>query len=209
MDVHAHGVELLEAVHAVHEEDDGPAPLYRLYGPGQEVGRHRLKILEDAHPVCVAENLVSLVIVTVTDVGRGHEHLEGVLLINLHFAGLYLLVKLFHFLLSVAGEAEFLLVTPEDTRPRLDRGFGEHVVEDNNLVTRLVTHQDEHRPPTLADTILNQQPHSVINLFPDHDFVLCCNLAVKTASETIVQMNQRESEYTRWMLYLWRIYFKF
>ena len=172
MDVHAHGVELLEAVHAVHQEDDGTAPLHCLYCPRQEVGCHRLKVLEDAHPVRVAENLVGLVIITVTDVGRGHEHLKGVLLVNLHLARLDLFVQLLHLFLPVAGEAEFLLVTPEDIRPRFDGGLGKHVVEDNDLVTSLVADQDEHRPPTLADAILNQQPHSVINLFPDHDFYL-------------------------------------
>ena len=144
MNVHAHGVELLEAVYAVHQEDDGAAPLHCLYGPRQEVGCHRLKVLEDAHTVSVTENLVGLVIITVSDVGRGHEHLEGVLLVNLHLARLDLFVQLLHLFLPVAGEAEFLLVTPEDIRPRLNSGLGKHVVEDNDLVTSLIADQDEH-----------------------------------------------------------------
>ena len=180
MDVHGHGVELLEAVHAVHQEHYSAAPLHRLYRPRQEVGGHGLEVLEDAHPVSVAENLVGLVIITVADVGRRHKHLEGVLLVNLHLAVLDLLVQLLHLFLPVAGESELLLVAPEDIGPRLDGGLGEHVMEDHDLVPGLVPDHNKHRPPTLTDAILNQQPHSIINLFPDHDYI-CSNFAVRTA----------------------------
>ena len=131
--VHAEGVELLEAVHAVHQQHDGPAPLHRLYRPRQQVGGHGLEVLEDAHPVRVAEDFVGLVVVAVADVSGGDEHLEGILLINLHLACLYFLVQLFHLLLPVTGETQLLLVTPENIGSCFHRGFGQHVVKHNHL----------------------------------------------------------------------------
>ena len=179
MYIHAHGVELLEAVHTVHQEHNSAATLHCLYRPRQEVGGHGLKVLEDTHPVSVAEDLVGLVVITVADVGRRHKHLEGVLLVNLHLTILDLLVQLLHLFLPVARKSKLLLVTPEDIWPRLDCGLGEHVVEDNHLVPGLVSDHDKHRPPTLANAIFNQQPHSVINLFPDHDFYFVVTLLLK------------------------------
>ena len=155
--VHTEGVELLEAVHAVHQQHDGPAPLHRLYRPRQQVGGHGLEVLEDAHPVRVAEDFVGLVVVAVADVSGGDEHLEGILLINLHLSCLYFLVQLFHLLLPVTGEAQLLLVTPENIGSCFHRGFGQHVVKHNHL---------------RRQQVINEKPSVVFNAISPHALVI-------------------------------------
>ena len=92
VDVHTDGVELLQTVDVVYQQHDGSSSLHGLYCPRQQVGCQGLEVLEDAHAVRVAQDLVSLVVVGVAYVGGGYKHLEGILLINLHFSCFYLLV---------------------------------------------------------------------------------------------------------------------
>ena len=118
---------------AVDEQDDGTAALHRLLRPGEQVGGEGLKVLQRAHAVGFAEDLVGLVVVgyyhethkilvavAVADVGRGDEQLERVAFVDIQVASFDFLLELLHFLLPVAGEAELLLVAPEDVGPRLD-----------------------------------------------------------------------------------------
>ena len=116
MHIHTECVQLFEAVDAVNQEDDGASALDSLDGSGQEVGGQSLEVLEDAHPVGVAEDLVGFMIVAIPDVGRGHEHFKWILFIEFHLACFNLLVQLFHFLLSVTREPKFFLVTPKNIR---------------------------------------------------------------------------------------------
>ncbi len=63
---------------------------------------------------------MGLVVVAVADVGGGDEELEGVVLLHVQFAHLDLVLDGLHALLAVRGEAELLLVAPEDGGPGLD-----------------------------------------------------------------------------------------
>ena len=118
--VHRQGVQLLQGRHAVDEQDDGTAALHRLHRPGEQVGGEGLEVLQRAHAVGFAEDLVGLVVVAVADVGRGDEQLERVVFVDIQVASFDFLLELLHFLLPVAGEAELLPVAPEDVGPRLD-----------------------------------------------------------------------------------------
>ena len=86
---------------------------------------------------------MSLVVVRVADVGGGDEHLERVLLIDLHFACFNLLVQLFHLLLSVAGESELLFVAPENIWSGFHSSLGQHVMENNDLPDNNVERGEE------------------------------------------------------------------
>ena len=58
VDVHRHRVELTEGLHCFEEHDDAAAALDSLDRPGKNIGRDGLKVLQHAHAVRVAENLL-------------------------------------------------------------------------------------------------------------------------------------------------------
>lgn len=58
--------------------------------------------LQDAHAEGVSQDLVCLVVVTVADVGRSHEQLKRVILVQVQCSGFYLLLQLPHALLPIA-----------------------------------------------------------------------------------------------------------
>lgn len=58
--------------------------------------------LQDAHPVCVSQDLVGLVVVTVADVGCSDEEFKRVILIQIQRASIYFLLQVSHALLPIA-----------------------------------------------------------------------------------------------------------
>ena len=78
MDVHAHAVQLLQALDGAQEEDDQPAALDGLDGPGHEVGRQGLEVLQDEDADRGAQDAVRVAVVAPVDVGGGDEELEVV-----------------------------------------------------------------------------------------------------------------------------------
>lgn len=133
--------------------------------------------LQDAHAEGVAQDLVGLVVVTVADVGRSDEEFKRVILIQVQGASFYLLLQLPHALLPIAvshifhtffrlskceaakiserrfrspAEAQVFFVAPEYRGSCSDGGFGQHVVQNDNLDHRkpLVTLNGSWNKPT-------------------------------------------------------------
>jgi hypothetical protein len=78
---------------------------------------------------------VRLRVIAVTDVSGGDEQIERIIFPHVHRAALDPFLKLFHPLLPVAAEIQLLLVAPQYGGSRLDRGLGQHVVQQNDLIT--------------------------------------------------------------------------
>lgn len=77
--VHGNGMQLLEAGHGPHQEDDQPSSFYGFDSPAEQVRRERLKILQDEHLVGITQNLVRLLVVGIPDFIRADEQLKGII----------------------------------------------------------------------------------------------------------------------------------
>lgn len=64
------------------------------------------------------------------------------------------------------ADLELVAVAPEDGGAGLDAGLGEHVVEVDDLVARLVADDDEHGPLPLPHAVLDQRPDALVHLLP-------------------------------------------
>ena len=104
--VHRHGVKLLEGSHRAEQEDHEPAALHRLDSPRQQVGRHRLEVLEHQHAKGLAEDFVRVAIVAPPNVGLRHEEVEGVVRGGVVRPPRLRLLNLSHALLAVRREAQ-------------------------------------------------------------------------------------------------------
>jgi hypothetical protein len=65
-----------------------------------------LTYLQHTHPKGVPQNLVSVGIVAIADVGRGHEEGEGVVLLGIQQPPLHHLLHLLHPLLLVTAQSK-------------------------------------------------------------------------------------------------------
>ncbi|RNA28999.1 hypothetical protein BpHYR1_052339 [Brachionus plicatilis] len=155
--VHAHGVELFERGERAEQDEDEAAALNCFDGARQQVGGERLEVLQHQHAVCVAEDFVRLVVVAVSDVGGGDEELERVVVVHVQFAAFDFFLDLFHALFAVRRKAELFFVAPEHVGPGLDLRFGQHVMQDDALVARLVADHHEHRAVLGRDAVLDQR----------------------------------------------------
>lgn len=153
--VHGHSIELLERLHGLEQDAHETATFDSLDSTCQQVGRERLEVLQHEHAERVAEYLVRFVVVTVAYVSRGHEQFERIIVVDVEFAALDLLLDLLHALLAMRREAEFFLVAPEHTRSRFHLRLGQHVMQDDHLVARLVAHDHEHRAMLESNAILD------------------------------------------------------
>ena len=99
---HGHGVELLQGVHGSEEQHHNTTTLHSLHSSRKEVGGQGLKILQNAHPKGVTEHLVGLLVVSVTNLSGGDEHLKGVVLVGIKQSPLHCLLDLLHPLLAMA-----------------------------------------------------------------------------------------------------------
>lgn len=66
----------------------------------------------------------------------------------------------------MAADLELVAVAPQDGGPRLHAGLGEHVVEVDNLVARLVADDDEHGALPLPHAVLDQRADALVHLLP-------------------------------------------
>lgn len=160
---HGHGVELLERRHALEQEDNDSTALNGLNSSGEQVGRKCFEILEDAHAVSVSENLLGLLVVSVTDVGDRDEQLKGILLVDFADATLDIALDLGLALLAVGAEAEILLVAPEDGGAGCDLSLGEEPVQVHDLVLALVAHQDEETSVLGLHIVLDEGVDARVN----------------------------------------------
>ena len=70
VDVHGHGEQLPERRDRLEQQDDDAAAFDRLHRPRQQVGGQGFEVLQHAHAVSVAKNLVRLLIVAVPEIVR-------------------------------------------------------------------------------------------------------------------------------------------
>lgn len=77
-----------------------------------------------------------------------------------------------HALLTVSGEAEILVVTPENRGTGLDSSLGEHVMEVHNLISALVTNDNEHGTMAHSHTILDNGADAGVDLLSHVYFFL-------------------------------------
>lgn len=70
--------------------------------------------LQDAHAEGVSQDLVRLVVVTVTDVGRSNEEFKRVILVQIQCASFYFLLQLPHAFLPIAVKDIFFLDTNQN-----------------------------------------------------------------------------------------------
>ena len=166
VNIHDHRVETGQRGERREQQDDQTAALNGLNGPGQKVRRQRLEVLQYAHAKCVAEDPLRVLVHAVGDVGGLEEEGEGVGLLGVHEAALHELLDLLGALLPVAADLELVAVAPEHGGARLDAGLGQHVVEVDDLVARLVADDDEHGPLPLPHAILDQRADALVHLLP-------------------------------------------
>jgi hypothetical protein len=67
---------------------------------------------------------------------------------------------------DATADLKLVAVAPQDGRPRLDPGLGEHVVEVDDLVPRLVADDEEHGAVLLLHSILDQRADALVHLLP-------------------------------------------
>lgn len=77
--VHGNGMQLFETGHSPHQEDNQPSSFYCFNGPAEQVGRKRLKILQDEHLVGITQNFVRLLVVGIPDLIGADEQLKGII----------------------------------------------------------------------------------------------------------------------------------
>ena len=153
--VHANRVQLLQASQRVEEHDNHPAALNSFHGTAEHIGRNGLKVLQNAHAESLAQDLVCVLVVGVSDVFRRHEkfNLIDFLLVKLPF--LLQLLYLFHALLARACDFQLGLVAPEHTGLSLDSRFVQQHVQVHDLVKTSVADDQEKGPVVGPDAVLN------------------------------------------------------
>lgn len=67
---------------------------------------------------------------------------------------------------SSPADLELVAVAPEDGGARLDAGLGEHVVEIDDLIARLVADDDEHGALPLPHAVLDHRADALVHLLP-------------------------------------------
>ena len=144
VNVHRHGVQLLQAAHALQQEYNQSSTLYCFDRPCQEIGCKRFEILQDTHAVCVTQNLFCFLVVDISDVLCRDEKFERIFGIDVANAALNLTLDLLLALLSVTREAkQLVLVCPEDRFVQLDVDVQQDVVQVDDDVLLAVTNDDE------------------------------------------------------------------
>lgn len=145
--VHGNGMQLFEAGHGPHQEDNQPSSFYGFNSPAEQVRRQRLKILQDEHLVGITQNLVRLLVVGIPDFIRADEQLKGIIDI-LVIKPLHLhILDLLHPLLLVTAELQLVLVAPQYLGlAAIACQLAEDVVEIEHLVARAIADQHQHRP---------------------------------------------------------------
>jgi hypothetical protein len=114
MDVHGHCVQLLQAAHTLQQQNHQSASLDCLNRAREQVWCQGLEVLEDAHAVCVTENLLRLLVVNISDVLCRDEKFERVFGIDVANAALDFALDLLLALLPVTGEAKQLVLVQVD-----------------------------------------------------------------------------------------------
>mmetsp|Transcript_31326 Transcript_31326/g.99939 ORF Transcript_31326/g.99939 Transcript_31326/m.99939 type:complete len:481 (-) Transcript_31326:438-1880(-) len=110
--VHGHLVEPLQRLHVAQQHHDHAAALHGLNGAREEIRGDGLKVLEHAHAVRVAQDLVCLAVISVPDVGGGDEERERILVLGVEEPPLHHLLNLVHPLLAVARQVQVGLIAP-------------------------------------------------------------------------------------------------
>lgn len=145
---------------------EGVARLDSLDGAGQHVWRHRLEVLQHEHAERVAEHPRRLAVVAVRDGRRRDEELKRVVLIRIDEATRRHFFYVAHTLLAVCGEAELLLVAPEDGRAGPNGGLGKHVVQVHDLLACAVADDDKEAAVAQRDGVLNERADPRVDLLP-------------------------------------------
>jgi hypothetical protein len=144
VDVHGHCVQLLQAAHALQQQNHQSSSLDCLNRAREQVRCQGLEVLEDAYAVCVTENLLRLLIVNISNVLRRDEKFERIFGIDVANAALDLALDLLLALLSVTREAkQLVLVCPQDRFVQLDVDVQQDVVQVDDDVLLAVTNDDE------------------------------------------------------------------
>ena len=68
----------------------------------------------------------------------------------------------------MTGESQFLFVAPKHGGSGFDDRLGQHVMQDDNLVSAFVAHDEKHRPLVQSHARLQQRPNTIV------DFLLHC-----------------------------------
>lgn len=144
MDVHGQRVQLLEAVHAFQKQQDEAATLDGLHGAGEKVWRDGLEVLQDAHAIGIAHDLICFLVVYIADVLGGDEEFKGIFSVRISDASFHFLLDLLLPLLAMTGEAkQLVLVGPQDVLAEFDVDIEEDVVEVDDDIFLSVTDDNE------------------------------------------------------------------
>ncbi len=112
MYIHRKPVQLAQRIHGTKQNNYDATPFDGFDGPREKVGGQGFKILQHAHAVRLAQNLMRLAVVAPTNVGTRNEKVEGVVLVRIVQPALNLLLDLLHALLAMRGKPQLLLVAP-------------------------------------------------------------------------------------------------
>ncbi len=125
MHIHCHTVQLLQRSHCFEKKNHATAAFDCLDGAREQVWSHGLKVLKHKHSVCVPQDGVRFIVVTIPYLGGSDEHLKRVILngVDVNLASLRLFFDFFNALLLVRAEAQLFLITPQHCRTSLDSGF--------------------------------------------------------------------------------------
>ncbi|KJR80875.1 uncharacterized protein SPSK_04850 [Sporothrix schenckii 1099-18] len=207
VDVHGHGVELAQTGHALEQQHDQAAALDGLDGAGQHVGGQGLKVLEDAHAVGVAENLVGLLVIDIANVMERDKQLKGVVGVGLANTALDLLLDLGLALLAVARKVEQLLLVGPEHRlvPGRDTGrggasagdihAGHDVVQVHDHVLCAVADDDEDAALLALDAIADERRDAGVDGFSRHcGCWVCCDEEEKRRREGEGEKEKRRQD---------------
>lgn len=146
------------------EEDNEATSLNCLDSSAEDIRGEGLEILQDEHLEGATKDLMRLIVVCIADLSGGDEQVKGVINILVVKSLHLLILGLFHSLLLVAGELEFLIVTPQHIGAVVHRLPGQDVVEVDNLIASTIAYQKQNCAVMLFDVVLNQGLHPAIYL---------------------------------------------
>ena len=143
MGIHAQRIDLLERGEGSHEHDHQSASSDCFNSPAQQVRSDWLEILKNKHIECLAQNSLSLLVVTVCYFRRRDKELEWVIHVRVVVARGLFLLHLLHALLLMRTKAQFFLVAPQDCWSRAYSSIREQGMEINYLVSSSVAYNQE------------------------------------------------------------------